>query len=96
MIQFPKSQTELIRFARGTRSQVEFARLLNCDRSCLSRYETESLGAPAHVITQCLQIVASQLASSSPAERPFVRALEHAKKAVVELELFQQSLSHRK
>ena len=48
MISYPQTQSELIKLARGDMSQVEFARLLGCDRSCLSRYEREVLGAPPH------------------------------------------------
>lgn len=91
MFTFPQSQSELIRTARGTRSQVEFSRLLHCDRSCLSRYEAESLGAPPHVITQCLQIVAAQMATSDKSLRPFGRALTHARQAVAELELLERA-----
>jgi hypothetical protein len=91
MFTFPQSQSELIRSARGTRSQVEFSRLLHCDRSCLSRYEAESLGAPPHVITQCLQIVAALMATSDKSLRPFGRALTHARQAVAELELLERA-----
>lgn len=87
MIMFPQSQSELIRSARGIRSQIEFSRMLSCDRSCLSRYEAGSLGAPPHVISQCLQIVAALLATSDPSMRPFARALIRARQAVAELEL---------
>lgn len=66
---------------------MEFSRLLSCDRSCLSRYEAGSLGAPPHVITQCLQIIAALQATSDPSMRPFGRALTHARQAVAELEL---------
>lgn len=58
---FPKSQGQLIRAARGLRTQGEFARLLNVDRSCLSRYESERLGAPPRVINYCLAAVAKDL-----------------------------------
>ena len=88
---FPQSQSELIRSARGARSQLEFSLMLRCDRSCLSRYEAGSLGAPPHVITQCLQIVAALLATSNPSIRPFGRALTHARKAVAELELLERA-----
>src|SRR2546427_3123093 len=49
---FPTRQSELIRQARGQRTQAEFAKLLGVDRSCLSRYEREQLGAPTSVINQ--------------------------------------------
>lgn len=92
MFAFPQSQSELIKSARGARSQAEFSRLVGCDRSCLSRYESESLGAPPHVINRCLQIVASLLTSAEQPLRPFERALTHARHAVAELELLQTAV----
>lgn len=92
MFAFPQSQSELIKSARGARSQAEFSRLVGCDRSCLSRYESETLGAPPHVINRCLQIVASLLASAEHPLRPFERALTHARNAVAELELLQTAV----
>lgn len=89
MFTYPQSQAELIRLARGSRTQVQFARMLGCDRSCLSRYENESLGAPAHVISHCLQIVASLAATSDQPVRPFDRALNHVRNAMAELESLQ-------
>ena len=89
MFAFPQSQSELIKSARGARSQAEFSRLLGCDRSCLSRYESETLGAPPHVITHCLQIVASKLQTAEQPARPFERVLGLARQAVAELELLQ-------
>ncbi|SFV01375.1 hypothetical protein SAMN04489707_10776 [Paenacidovorax caeni] len=85
----PKSQSELIRTARGERSQAEFSKALGCDRSCLSRYERETLGAPPHVITRCLQIVAAMPQTSDLKGRPVDRALDLARQAVAELELLQ-------
>lgn len=85
----PKSQSELIRTARGKRSQAEFSKTLGCDRSCLSRYEHETLGAPPQVITKCLQIVASMQQRSDLNGRPVDRALDLARRAVAELELLQ-------
>ncbi len=89
MFQFPSSQSELIKFARGGRSQAEFSRLLGCDRSCLSRYESETLGAPPHVITRCLQIVAAMVQAAEQPARPLERVLGLARQAVAELELLQ-------
>lgn len=85
----PKSQSELIRTARGERSQAEFSKTLGCDRSCLSRYEHESLGAPPQVITRCLQIVATMQHRSDLNGGPVDRALDLARQAVAELELLQ-------
>ena len=92
MFAFPQSQSELIKFARGARSQAEFSRLVGCDRSCLSRYESETLGAPPRVINRCLQIVAGLMASDEQPLRPFERALTHARLAVAELELLQSAV----
>lgn len=85
----PKSQSELIRTARGERSQADFSKMLGCDRSCLSRYEHETLGAPPQVITRCLQIVATMQQKSDLHGRPFDRALDLARQAVAELESLQ-------
>jgi hypothetical protein len=55
---FPTSQRELIRTARGQHSQAEFATLLGVERSSLSRYENEKIGAPVAVLNYCLDRVA--------------------------------------
>src|SRR5687768_10186726 len=55
---FPTSQGELLVAARGTATQAEFAKRLGVDRSCLSRYEREQLGAPTAVLNYCLRTVA--------------------------------------
>lgn len=89
MHRYPLSQSELIRTARGGRSQAEFSRLVGCDRSCLSRYESESLGAPPHVISQCLKIVASLQSASDEPTQTFDKALSLVRDAVAELELLQ-------
>lgn len=93
MFSYPQSQSELIKLARGDRPQVEFARLLGCDRSCLSRYEREVLGAPPHVISKCLQLVAALLAGQRPQWQPFDKALSHVRQAVAELEQLQVTSS---
>lgn len=86
MRDFPDSQGSLIRQIRGIRTQAEFARSLGVERSCLSRYESESLGAPTAVINYCLaQLRISMLAKDgvmSPAEE----ALRNAKATVASLE----------
>lgn len=89
MERYPQSQSELVKLARGERTQAEFARLLGCDRSCLSRYETQALGAPPHVISKCLQLVAVGLAGKRPQWQPFDKALAHVRQAMVELEQLQ-------
>lgn len=55
---FPTSQRDLLIAARGTATQAEFAKRLGVDRSCLSRYEREQLGAPTSVLNYCLKAVA--------------------------------------
>ncbi len=82
----PSSQAELIRLARGARSQAEFARLLGVDRSCLSRYEREILGAPPSVITACLRAVVQQLHAVVPQPINLSDALLSAREVVSALE----------
>src|SRR2546427_12212887 len=72
---FPTRQSELIRQARGQRTQAEFAKLLGVDRSCLSRYEREQLGAPTSVINHCLGAIAAQSRSPVAEVDPVRRAL---------------------
>lgn len=83
---FPTSQGQLIRVARGERTQTEFARTLGVDRSCLSRYESEALGAPPAVISHCLQVVASSMTIVDGAWN-IHEALKHARLAVASLEM---------
>lgn len=90
---YPTSQAELIKLARGDKPQIEFARLLGCDRSCLSRYERELLGAPPHVISKCLQLVATSMAGKQPNWQPIDKALLHVRKAMSELEQLQVASS---
>lgn len=82
----PRSQGELIRTVRGKRSQSEFARMLGCDRSCLSRYENESLGAPTSVINFCLKAIAQEVPEQTPMVLPIDAAMRHAKEVVFALE----------
>jgi len=82
---YPKSQSELLRAARGSLTQTEFARQLQVDRSCLCRYEGEKLGAPARVINYCLQQVATMATGDLP-DAYIDRALHHVKNAVRSLE----------
>jgi len=90
MFVYPTSQGELVRTARGIRTQAQFAKLLGCDRSCLSRYEREQLGAPPAVISQCLRIVASIASGREGAQRLHGRALAQARRLVAELELLEE------
>lgn len=83
---FPTSQGELIKAARGERTQAEFADEVGVDRSCLSRYEKEKLGAPTKLLNYCLQTVAEQMGDEGAGERGLRRALRHMHQAVDELE----------
>lgn len=58
---FPTSQGELIKAARGGETQAAFAKRLGVNKSSLSRYESEKLGAPTNVLNYCLRAVADQL-----------------------------------
>lgn len=89
MFVYPTSQGELIRAARGTRTQTEFAKLLGCDRSCLSRYEREQLGASPMVISRCLDIVAKSMRTCGEMPKPYERALLQARRVVAELEMLE-------
>lgn len=89
---FPTSQGDLIRSARGQLTQAEFARTLGVDRSCLSRYESEALGAPTTVINHCLQALASSMAAEGD-KWQLQEALAHARLTVESLE--KASGSHR-
>lgn len=60
--------------------------MLGVDRSCLSRYESERLGAPPSVITYCLREVGRQLAGSALESSSVVEALAHAREVVAALE----------
>lgn len=59
--QFPTSQSELLRAARGRDTQAAFAEKLGVTKSSLSRYENEKLGAPTSVLNYCLRAVADQI-----------------------------------
>lgn len=85
---YPVSQRELIRAARGQMSKTAFAKVLGVDRSCLSRYEGEKLGAPTSVLNHCLRAVAAQLGDESPQdEQPLERVLRSAREVVSGLEV---------
>lgn len=83
----PRSQGELIRLIRGTQTQTEFAKVLGVDRTCLSRYEREALGAPTSVINYCLEQLAQHFSVASPQEDPLLDdALEDTRRALQALE----------
>jgi DNA-binding XRE family transcriptional regulator len=85
-LSFPTTQRELLLQARGKRSQAAFAEELEVDRTCLSRYENEKLGAPTTVINHCLGAIAAQLQGAELSESPIDRALRHSRTVVRELE----------
>lgn len=87
----PSSQAELIRAARGVRTQAEFAKALGVDRTCLSRYEREVLGAPPSVITQCLREVVRMLHTTNADRAALSSALRCAREVVSTLESATQS-----
>ena len=69
-------------------SQTQVARVLGVDRSCLSRYEGEKLGAPTTVLNYCLRAVAAQMSTDSPVqEQPLERVLRSARDVVAGLEV---------
>lgn len=70
-------------------TQAEFARVLMVDRTCLSRYEREQLGAPTSVLNYCLSAIAAQLDSEST-DDPIEQALRHSRSAVAALQAAHQ------
>jgi DNA-binding transcriptional regulator YiaG len=89
---FPATQGDLVRAARGELSQVKFAKALGVHATTLSRYESEDLGLPQHVINHCLRVVA-QTADEQGPHTPVQRALQLAREAVSELERAQKAPS---
>lgn len=85
-VSFPTSQGELIKRARGEKSQAAFAKELGVDRTCLSRYESEKLGAPTGVLNYCLSAIAAHAGQDEAAVRPVDQALEHVRQAMTCLE----------
>ena len=94
---FPTSQSELLKMARGTLTQAQFAAALGVDRTCLSKYESEKLGAPASVISYCLRAIAHQDKTPSSGESMLRKALWSARQTLSTLEeLSEASPSHGK
>jgi DNA-binding XRE family transcriptional regulator len=91
---FPTSQGELIKAARGQRTQAAFADEVGVDRSCLSRYEKETLGAPTKLLNYCLQVVAQQLGDEGDSEVGLRKALRHMHQAVDELEALRRAVDN--
>ena len=88
---FPTSQGELIKRARGEKPQAAFAKELGVDRTCLSRYEREKLGAPTKVLNACLRAIAAHAGQGGADGRPVEQALEHVRQAAGFLERATQS-----
>lgn len=92
---FPTSQSELLKTARGEKTQRAFAEELGVDRSCWSRYENERLGAPVEVLNHCLRVVGEQH-SRGNAESGIDSALRYARGTVVEIERLAKSSAPRR
>lgn len=88
---FPKSQGELIKRVRAEKTQAAFAKELKVDRTCLSRYENEKLGAPTELLNHCLRAIAAHVSAPVEQERPVEQALAHARQAVEFLERVAQA-----
>ena len=59
-VQFPTSQGDLLKAARGRETQAAFAEKLGINKTSWSRYESEKLGAPIDVLNYCLKAVAER------------------------------------
>jgi len=80
--------------ARGASTQAEFAKRLGVDRTCLSRYEREQLGAPTSVLNYCLKTVAELHYGVESAS--FVQqALTHVRRAADTLEQVSKNETRR-
>lgn len=77
---------------RAGRSQAEFAAALGVSRSCLSRYESEKLGAPTAVLNHCLGAIAAQLVVQAAAADPLDLALQLSRDTTKHLELVARRL----
>lgn len=91
----PTSQRELLIAARGPSTQADFAKRLGVNRSCLSRYESEQLGAPTSVLNYCLKAVA-ELHSGVEGASIVQQALTHVRRAADTLEQAAKSEPHRR
>ena len=83
---YPTRQADLIRAARADLSQAEFARRLGVDRTCLSRYEREVLGAPPSVINHCLAEISRLAGQQDAGAQSVAGALTRARELVRVLE----------
>ncbi len=82
----PRTQGELLRWARGTNTQADFAKATGVNKSTLSRYENEKLGAPVSLINYCLARLAETLSDPGSAEVGIEGALDNARRTVTLLE----------
>lgn len=82
----PRSQGQLLRWARGALTQAEFAALTGVNKSTLSRYESEKLGAPTHLINYCLARLAELVSDHSHSDAGLEGALDNARRTVAMLE----------
>lgn len=73
---------------------MEFAKVLGVERSCLSRYESEQLGAPTKVLNYCLSAIAAQPGLPGTVDHPVDQALVHARQAVDFLERAKEAQQH--
>ncbi len=85
-MQIPQTQSQLIRIARASQTQAEFAKTLGVDRTCLSRYERELLGAPVTVINFCLAEVANRIRNLQRRPTAIADILAQARLLVTSLE----------
>lgn len=83
---FPTSQAQLLKMARGAMTQAQFAEVLGVDRTCLSKYESEKLGAPVAVISYCLRAIAPREMAPASGESMLRRALWSARQTLSTLE----------
>ena len=81
--------------ARGTQTQAQFAAALGVDRTCLSKYESEKLGAPAHVISYCLRAIAPSDRAPPSSDSMLRRALWSARQTLSTLEELSESTPSR-
>jgi transcriptional regulator with XRE-family HTH domain len=86
----PRTQGELLRWARGDNTQAAFALMTGVNKSTLSRYESGKLGAPTRLINYCLERLADALSEQSHSEEGIGGALENARRTVVLLEELAQ------
>lgn len=87
-MRYPTSQKELLSEVRGDRTKTDFAEELGIDRSTLSRYESEELGASTKVLNYCLRAIAARSGQAGDGDSlgTVAQALSLTKRAVGLLE----------